>query len=118
MSTIELFLDVISKIANIQISLGVASVICQAKGVCNEHTRNTHCCSILFQLIHNSSFFLQVIIVILIKKKQREKIHGVHDSEHKQKQQTATKEKTQGTSLREERNSMIEEQLEEPQHLD
>ena len=50
------------------------------------------------------------------KKKESRKIQGVHDAEHKKKQQTTSKKKkrTQGTILREERNSMIEEQFEEP----
>ena len=53
------------------------------------------------------------------KKKQRKKIHGVHDGEHKKKQQTTSKKKlTQGTIQRVERNSMIEEQIKEPQYLD
>ena len=47
-------------------------------------------------------------------------VQGVHDGEHKKKQQTTTKieKPAQGIIRREERNSMMEEQVEEPQHLD
>ena len=55
-----------------------------------------------------------------MKKKQIMQIQGVHDGEHKKQQQTTTKieKATYGTILRELRNSMMEEQFEEPQHLD
>ena len=46
-------------------------------------------------------------------------MHGVHDDEHKKKKTNNIKEKiTQGTILRVERKSMIEEQFEETYHLD
>ena len=51
-----------------------------------------------------------------MKKKRIKQIQGVHDGEHKKKQQTTTKieKETSGTILREVRNSMMEEQFEEP----
>ena len=47
-------------------------------------------------------------------------VQGVHDGECKKKQQTTTKieKPAYGLILREERNSMMEEQVKEPQHLD
>ena len=55
-----------------------------------------------------------------MEKKRIKQIQGVHDGEHKKKQQTTTKieKATSGTILREVRNSMMEEKFEEPQHLD
>ena len=48
-------------------------------------------------------------------KKQRKQIQGVYDGEHtKKKSNKQEGEKTYGAILREERNSMIEEQFEEP----
>ena len=54
------------------------------------------------------------------EKKWIKQTQDVHDGEHKKKQQTTTKieKATYGTILREERNSMMEEKFEEPQHLD
>ena len=46
-------------------------------------------------------------------------IQGVHDGEHKKQQQKTTKiwKASLGAILREVRNSKVEEQFEEPQHL-
>ena len=55
-----------------------------------------------------------------MKKERIKQVQGVQDGEHKKRQQTTTKiEKAgKGIKLREERNSMMEEQVKEPQLLD